>query len=415
MVVRAVSEYRETIKSLDKVRSYMRDLYIYGFRTRRDFSAKSARTYDNERRRIENWLRDYITWDYSSKGKSVCISVDSSKIERNPLFVVWKSKSFTDNDITLHFLLSDILSDCGEYSAPALTEKLSSDYDAVFDLQTVRGKLREYEREGILSVRKDGKTLLYSLSDCYFDSLPYPERLQNACAFFSEITAGGYIGSTLMDSVRKYTSVFRFKHHFIAHTLDDEILLRLLSFIREKKLCAISGTSRRTGQDFSMTAVPLRILVSVQSGRRYVTVYTSPRNRLTNLRIDSITDIKPVADCADFDSYEQAASEHTPRSWGVSLDGAHRSEQVFVRFYVDEEKEQYVLQRIRREGRSGELTRLDKNIYLYSVEVYDSHEMTPWLRSFMGRILEIEGTNRQVIDWFWQDIKALHDMYGEGE
>ena len=405
-----MSEYRETIKNLDKVRSYMRDLYIYGFRTRRDFSAKSARTYDNERRRIGNWLSDYITWDYSSKGKSVCISVDSSKIESNPLFAAWKSKSFTDNDITLHFLLIDLLSEGGEYSAPELTEMLSSEYDAVFDLQTVRGKLREYEREGIFESRKEGKALLYSLSDIYFDSLPYSERLCDACSFFSEVSVGGYIGSTLTD---KYASVFRFKHHFIAHTLDDGIVLELLSLIRQKKLCVIHGFSRRSGQEYSMSCVPLQIIVSVQSGRRYVTVHTNRRRRLTNLRIDSITDIKPIADCEDFERFERAAEENTPKSWGTSFDGTHRIEQLFVKLYIDEEKEGYVLQRLRREGRSGEVTRLDKNIYLYSVEVYDSHELTPWLRTFMGRILEIEGTNRLLIDNFWKDIKTMQKMYGE--
>ncbi len=409
-----MSEYRETIKNLDKVRSYMRDLYIYGFRTRRDFSAKSARTYDNERRRIENWLSDYITWDYSAKGKSVCISVDSSKIESNPLFAAWKSKSFTDNDITLHFLLNDILSDGSEYSAPQLTERLSSDYDAVFDLQTVRGKLREYEREGIFKSRKEGKALMYSLTDCFFDSLPCFERLCDAAAFFSEVSVGGYIGNTIIDSVKKYSSVFRFKHHFIAHTLDDGIVLQLLSLIKQKKLCTISGVSRRTGQPFSMRAVPLHILVSVQSGRRYLTAYTEHRHSLTNLRIDSITDIEPICEFADYDKCEKNAESQSSKSWGVSLDGSLRSEQIFVKFYIDEEKEPFVIQRILREGRSGELERLEKNLYLYSVTVYDSHELIPWLRTFMGKILEIEGSNRQVIDRFWEDVIAMRKMY-EGD
>ncbi len=403
-----MSEYRETIKNLDKIRSYMRDLYIYGFRTRQDFSAKSARTYDNERRRIENWLGDYITWDYSAKGKSVCISVDSSKIRQNPLFAAWKSKSFTDNDIVLHFLLIDILSGDKEYSAPEITEILSSEYNAVFDLQTVRGKMREYEREGVFTSRKEGKALLYSLSDVYFDFLPFCDRLYDVCSFFSEVSVGGYIGSTLTG---KYDSVFRFKHHFIAHTLDDGITLELLSMIKQKKMCVFSGISRRTGQEFSISAVPVRILSSVQSGRRYVTVHTN--RRLTNLRIDSIMSIKPLSNAEAFDDCERDAEKHGTKSWGVSMDGSYRREQMFVKFHIDEEKESYVIDRIRREGRSGELQRLDKNIYLYSVEVYDSHEMTPWLRTFIGRIIEIEGTNRQVIDGFWADIKAMHQMYAE--
>lgn len=406
-----MSEYRETIKNLDKIRSYMRDLYIYGFRTRSDFSAKSARTYDNERRRMENWLGDYITWDYSTKGKSVCISVDSSKIERNPLFAAWKSKSFTDNDITLHFLLLDILSDGREYSAPELTERLSEEYNAVFDLQTVRGKLREYESEGLFVCRKASKALLYSLSDCFFDSLPCSERLCDACAFFSETAIGGYIGSTLTDRFQKYSSVFRFRHHFIAHTLDDGIVLSLLSAMDKKLVCRISGISRRTGQEFSMDAVPLRILTSVQSGRRYVTVYT--HNHLANLRIDSISKVEFLSVCESYDECQLLAIRISPKSWGVSIDSSMRSQNISVMLSINEQTEKYVIERIEREGRSGTLARIDENVFLYSVDVFDPQEVIPWLRTFTGRILKIDSTDRRTAERFTNDIKTMQKMYGE--
>jgi len=406
-----LSEYQETIKNLDKVRGYMRDLYIYGFRTRRDFSAKSARTYDNERRRIESWLNNYIQWDYSVKGKSVCISVDSSKIEHNPLFVAWKSKSFTDNDITLHFLLLDILSGSEELSAPELTERLSSDYSLDFELQTVRGKLREYEREGILTSRKDGRTLLYSLSEHYFDRLPHFERLCDAAAFFSEISVGGYLGSTLLDGLEKYEMIFRFKHHFIAHTLDDGIVLDLLSAMQNRQLCHFEGSSRRTGSTFSMTCVPMQILTSVQTGRRYITVYNRYNRRLSNLRIDSIHSIEPKGEFSGYEDCAQNTIENTPKSWGVSFDGISRTEQLFVKLYINEKTEQYIISRIRREGRSGELLRIDKNIYLYSVEVFDSNEIMPWIKTFVGRIISLDGTNKEVVRRFYRDIETMYKMY----
>ena len=46
--------YSELVKRFDRVRDYMRDFLIFGFKTREDFGQKSARTYDNERRRIES-------------------------------------------------------------------------------------------------------------------------------------------------------------------------------------------------------------------------------------------------------------------------------------------------------------------------------------------------------------------------
>ena len=46
--------YSELIKSFEKIRGYMRDFYVYGFKSREQYDRKSARSYDNERRRIES-------------------------------------------------------------------------------------------------------------------------------------------------------------------------------------------------------------------------------------------------------------------------------------------------------------------------------------------------------------------------
>ena len=98
-----MAEFQELIKNFDRIRDYMRQFYIYGFKARTEFDGKSARTYDNERRRIESWLADYTRADYTSKGKHVYINVDSKEIPQNPLYTAWKSKSFTDNDLMLPF------------------------------------------------------------------------------------------------------------------------------------------------------------------------------------------------------------------------------------------------------------------------------------------------------------------------
>ena len=52
--------YSELIKKFDKIRAYMRDFYVYGFKSRAEYDLKSARSYDDERRQIESWLGDHI-------------------------------------------------------------------------------------------------------------------------------------------------------------------------------------------------------------------------------------------------------------------------------------------------------------------------------------------------------------------
>ena len=87
-----MQEFHELIKNFDKIRDYMRQFFVYGFKVRSDFDAKSARTYDNERRRIESWLGDYTCSGYTSKGKHLYISVDGKTIPRNPLYAAWSPK-----------------------------------------------------------------------------------------------------------------------------------------------------------------------------------------------------------------------------------------------------------------------------------------------------------------------------------
>ena len=65
-----MAEFQELIKNFDRIRDYMRQFYIYGFKVRNDFDSRSARTYDNERRRIESWLGDYTCSSYTTKGKT---------------------------------------------------------------------------------------------------------------------------------------------------------------------------------------------------------------------------------------------------------------------------------------------------------------------------------------------------------
>lgn len=48
-----MSSYSELVKKFEKVRSYMRDFNLYGFQSRTEYDSKSARSYDDERRKTK--------------------------------------------------------------------------------------------------------------------------------------------------------------------------------------------------------------------------------------------------------------------------------------------------------------------------------------------------------------------------
>lgn len=80
--------YSELIKNFEKVRAYMREFYVYGFKSRTEYDAKSARSYDDERRRLESWLGDYMRFTQTPEGKNVFLSVDSRVTRKNPFYII---------------------------------------------------------------------------------------------------------------------------------------------------------------------------------------------------------------------------------------------------------------------------------------------------------------------------------------
>ena len=120
--------YKQRIKNFEGIRDYIREFYIYGFRTREGYGQKSGRTYDNERRRIESYLGKYMCFQQGKSGKRVFLSVDSREVETNPLFLPWKAKSFTDLDITLYFLIMDGITSEDGASVNQMMERMQEQY-----------------------------------------------------------------------------------------------------------------------------------------------------------------------------------------------------------------------------------------------------------------------------------------------
>lgn len=82
---------------------------------------------------------------------------------------------------------------------------------------------------------------------------------------------------------------------------------------------------------------------------------------------------------------------------------------------VDEEHEPHIIQRLRREGRGGEVVRLEPGLWRYTKEVYDIGEMMNWVKTFMGRVVALEGDDQRAVGRFDEDVRRMAGMYrGEG-
>ena len=343
--------FNELIKNFDNIRQLMRDFYVFGFKSRADFADKSARSYDNERRRIESWLGEYMYFRQNAGGKNCFISVDSRKIRHNPFYKALKAKSFTANDIMLHFFLLDI--------------------------STVRKKLAEYAELGLIENEKCGRELYYERSR---DEVNL-DAWHDAVSFFAETNQIGVVGSFIEDKLAAGSSVFSYKHHYLLHALESDVLLDLLAAMEHKQCVRIESCSSR-GKNISFRVLPLKIYVSTQSGRRYVMCWFFKAHRIIFCRLDNLERVLEAKPVRDYDKFCAKAEQMEQHLWGVSMNrgpaaaDALEHVELVVRISSDEP---YILQCLEREKRCGRVEKTDAEHYRFVADVHDAGEMLPWL------------------------------------
>lgn len=408
-----MSDFQELIRNFSKTRDYVRDFFVYGFKSRNDFKNKSPRTYDNERRRLESWLSPYVRKDYASNGSNISLAIDSSLLDTNPLFRVWKTKSFTDNDITLHFLILDMLQDGRALTTEQITDLLLTEYETLFDIQTVRRKCNSYTEEGLLDKQKSGKTVLFSLNNKLSIWLKSNEEILDALSFFQMAECFGIVGNFLSEQLDSCNQSFRMKHSFFVHTLEDEILLSLLDAMNKKVTVQLEMKSTRSNLTTYAKCIPLQIFTSTRSGRRFLCGYAVKSRRFTCWRLDSIKQISLLEKAGNYRGLFNKLNENHKHLWGVSFQGesGHHLDKLTMTIQVLEPDEHYIIERLKREGRNGTVIQTAPNTYTYEVLAFDCNELLPWLRTFTGRILSLECTAKSVEQRFYRDLETMYQMY----
>ena len=427
--------YSELIKNFDNIRGYMRDFFLYGFKTREEYDRKSARSYDNERRRIQSYLGHLISFRQTPSGKNAFISLEGRSVTHNPLYQAFKAKSFTNKDITLHFLLLDILSG-NSYSLKDILRIMDTEYLTAFqnpisfDESTLRKKLKEYEELGIVVSEKCGKTVTYRLSEDEICLTEYKEAIR----FFTEESPLGVIGSYLearmqADAEQAYPTgrndengkclpgkndcageYLTFKNHYIMNAYDAEITELILQGIHEKRLLEITSFSRGDAGVKQQTVIPYKLYVSTQGGRNYLFCMDADNLRPYSLRVDYIQKGKVGEVCADYDRLLKVCERAGEHMWGVSCAKYRRYEHIEMDILVGTD-EAFIVRRLEREKRCGTVSKVDEETYRFSADVLDAYEMMPWIRTFFGRIKAIRCDNEDVKNQLKIDMVKMLKQY----
>lgn len=404
--------YSELIKNFDKIRSYMRDFFIYGFKTREEYDRKSARSYDNERRRIQSYLGDLVAFRQTPSGKNMFISLEGRSTAHNPLYQAFKSKSFTDMDITLHFMVMDILADGSRHTLKELLYIMDTEYlpaferPLSFDESTLRKKMKEYEELGFVVSEKEGKTVKYCLSRDEQKLEDYRESLR----FFTEESPLGIVGSYLEDKIGPAQEYLSFKNHYIMNAYDAEIIEAVLQGIHEKRWIEIDNFGKKSNKEKCWRVIPLKLYFSVQGGRNYLMCMENVKHQFMSFRLDYIQKVRVRENCSCYDEIRESFEKKAKNMWGVARPDGRKLEHIEMDIQVGPD-EKHIVNRLEREKRCGMVSRIDETTYRFSADVQDTIEMVPWIRTFFGRIKAVRCDNVEVMNKLKYDIVKMAEKY----
>ncbi len=412
--------YSELIKNFNKIREYLREFYVYGVKTRSEYSEKSARSYDDERRRIENWLSGYIRFSQSTDGKNVSICVDTRDIDHNPFFKALKSRSFTDGDITMHFMIFDLLPTPDvKKSLKELMDGICAyasecGSDTVYDESTLRKKLKEYEQEGIIvAVKEKGRTLYSRAADTDISGM------WEMLGFASETQPCGALGNFMQDKLPLEENVFSYKHNSLTGVIDSDVVCCIFLAMSSKSYIEIKMLGKREKREAGFLPdervhriVPVKLLISSQEGKETLVAYVKGADTFRSFRIDRIKEVKIGDPCPEYDQIREDFRPVEAKMWGTICRPRSR-EMESVSFTIQVNPgEEYIANRLLREKRTGIVLQTDDTHYTYMAEVYDSTELLPWIRTFICRITRMDFSNRSIENRFKQDLKEMYALYG---
>ena len=153
--------------------------------------------------------------------------------------------------------------------------------------------------------------------------------------------------------------------------------------------------------------VPLKIFISTQTGRTYIIFWDLHENKLFSENLEKINTVKQLEICSEYEGYLSKLSEIESNIWGVSFKNDNTYDLEHVRFVIEysPEEEKYIPSRIRKEAVTGTVSDIDESHIEFFADLIDSKEMIPWIRSFFGRITEIEFPYKERIN---EDIILLN-------
>lgn len=441
-----VKKDNDFIKNYEKIRPVLRDVFLYGCFYRGDFQDKrgiSAPKVDNEKRKIIAFLDKRFVSDKNGKSlkrrKFLQLLYNMFYVQDNYLKTSYFIKKIATDDAKRIIAVLLILSTyecatnatiCGDYwdifsyfyeeDISNLKQKNLSqpdklkrnDHITVLINQKIRRCLLKLADSGYITTVEKDYTTYYALGSDIFQNFSETdfEELLLLIQYFSGVSPISVPGYSLQKIIQLYRqqnhqettvshNIFLFKDSQIKQILEEETAGKLLSNIAKQEIITFEYHEPYQNWKEYKPVRPVKLLLDNFYGRWFLIALSAVNEnnvpQLNAYRLDRIRNIKNAPETGSQilknfakQDIDKLYDKNIKNSWAVSLLPRERSTPVLVEllFHFNENNEQILLERVRKEGRYGKIESLGSHLYKYSICVNDPWEMKPWIRSFTGYV-----------------------------
>lgn len=406
------NSYMNFVKHYDLIRDVLRQYYIVGLCSKT--AKKSQRDYNNKIRRVKNFIDDeFLKHENINKIKYNRFYVENYTKAHNFLYDSYLIKNIDDSALKTYFVILQILNKYDEAKSSEIVSEVAGfisgediiDKDKKGDLEQFIDRVKNKMASlGIIEKRKEGRDTFLNIKEDVFEDFSNDEIIQiiNALSFYSNVSIISAPGYSAIDVLNDYLlgerdyrydfeSTFSFKQNFLSRILDDEVISVICESIKNNK------TVKFLYKGKNIEVMPKEIISEYLYGRQYLLAEDLKYDNYSKYRIDKISNCKIGKEVTNIDKNIQNGTNKV---------------KVEIDFYIDEEKEDYLIRRIEKES-SGKFEKLEQNHFLYTEEVEDYMTLLPWIRSF-GTIAKVRESKRHNLSKKLQDeYEELLRLYGE--
>lgn len=395
--------YTDCINNIEVVRDFVRESFVFGLKDKNAHDEIGPRSYDEKTRQMKDWFRECMQIrTVKIRNKVKYITLDCREYTYNPLYKVWKACSFTSNEIVFFFFILDYLE---KNNKPLSMAEIHNAFWEIHPDGFSRDAAHKWIKKkgcpsGVIKF-DNGKYRLSERTDL--------SHFGDALSFFSEIAPVGVIGSFIIDKEDAFDSVFKYKQHYVGQAFDHEIICNLLVSIKDSLYVELHYLTRDK-KEKNLIIAPICILSSTQNGRQFLIGWEETSQTYMNFRIDYIKGLTILGDIIEnHASLKEEYNKLRDNIWGVSL-GNGKLEHIDLLIKA-EDNEPFIVRRLYREKRCGKVSSVGDGLFRFEADVYDVQEMFPWMRTFIGRIVSLQISDKEYENLFWDSFFKMSEAY----